>query len=458
MEAKITTTKIIRQYSKVPINYNTYGSWRFEPEGILSENIFGPVFDYTCACNIVRPRDYVCPICNVKSESSVYRFIRTAEIEFPVYFIKGLFYLPFNLTKKLLHSQYAYYIDGDNIEFKKVSYLAVNPMLFDHLILATIKKITEQDYFIDDRFIEHYKDYQYYYEKVAVDLIQLVEDKLKSKRSVLYEVIHKIFYKIPYNKIVTNKVKLLPAGFRYMHFNSTTSDANISIYTNYYNRRYIKLIFISNQLKDLDITSTLGSFYYCLIKSNVTSITETILHYFTKKKGLYRQQLLGRRVDLSYRAVLVGDPFLYVNEISIPYHGFLHIAFLDVVKHMPYNLKKNIEIVEHAIKTVNIPNFLKEICDKLLQKNDYYVLLMRQPVLHLPSTEKFKVTKLTDELVIKTNQIVWSGYNADSDGDTVVIFRITEDDQNKFATYNHILLPRGDLNFAIEYDSLAGFI
>lgn len=454
MEHSINTTKIVQINSKTNISYNTYGAWRFHPNGILSENIFGPVFDYTCACGIIRPKDYVCPICGVKSESSLYRFIKTTKIKYPFYFIKGYLYMIFNNTKKVFHSNYGYYYnpETDNIEHKKIAILNSDILLYDHLIIATIKRLTNQEYFIEDEIVNHYNKYIDKYERIATEIINGIEQKT----GVLYTIIKDLFYNVKYKNIVTNKITLLPAGFRYMHFNTTTSDNTLSIYTNEYNRRYIKLVYIQNQLKELDLDTAMAQYMYNLVKFNNTILTENTLHYLTKKKGLYRQYLLGRRVDLSYRTVLVGDPSLYVNEIAIPYHGFIHIAYLDLLKIMPYNMKKNIDILEHAIKSVIINDELKSYIHKLMEEKEFYVLLMRQPVLHLPSTQQFKIVKLHDEYVIKTNQIVWSGYNADSDGDTVVIFRINKDDN--FDTNKHILLPNSKLNFAIEYDSLAGLV
>lgn len=452
---EINTTKIVKQLTKTPINYNTYGLWRFHENSIFSENIFGPIFDYTCACGIIRPKNYICPICGVKSESSLHRFIKTSYLIYPFYFIKGYYYVIFNTVKKLLHSNYAYYYDEINneINYKKVNMLTTEILLYDHLIIATIKKIKNLEYFIEDKLLEHYNKYENQYLTVANQILEYINEK--KDNSIIAKIFDKIINEKPYHKIVTNKIKLLPAGFRLLVFNSTNSN-NLSVYTNEFNRKYIKLVYLQEQLKKIDLNSTIAMHSYNIIKNLYTQITENVLHYLTKKKGLYRQYLLGRRVDLSYRAVLTGDPNLYINTIAIPYHGFIHIAYIDLLKIMPYDMRTNIEILERAINSVYIDNEIKQYCDTLLKEKEFYVILIRQPTLHLPSTEQFKIIKLHDELVIKTNQIVWNGYNADSDGDTVVIFRIEKDDN--FATYNHILLPKGELNFTIEYDALAGYI
>ena len=63
MSLFITEPLIFEGSNIKPENYGL--TWRFHPLGIFSETIFGPIYDYTCACNIVRPPKYICPVCNV---------------------------------------------------------------------------------------------------------------------------------------------------------------------------------------------------------------------------------------------------------------------------------------------------------------------------------------------------------------------------------------------------------
>ena len=71
----------------------------YDPEGLYSEQIFGPVFDYQCQCGYITGevnKDKVCPICGVKCASSKerYRTIGFIELQIPV--INPLFMFAIN--------------------------------------------------------------------------------------------------------------------------------------------------------------------------------------------------------------------------------------------------------------------------------------------------------------------------------------------------------------------------
>lgn len=458
----IKTTKVIEQFTKSNVSYETYGNWRFHRDGLFSENLFGPLFDYTCACGIVRPKNEVCPICNVKSESSITRFIKTVDLEYPFYFVKPIVYIAISQIKRFIHPNYTFYIDNETKQImdKKISGIEQTDILYDHLIIAAIKYLLNQDYFIDDKFKEHFEKYREFYFLKAEEFIHILNEF--NHNNITYQVAKKIFFEWPYTKIVTNKVRLLPAGFRYVYIQSNNNNG-ISAYSNIYNKIYLKLVYIYNNIQELEVDSLMFKYLYNIQKSLLATYTEEVLHYMTKKKGLYRQQLLGRRVDLSFRAVLVGDPELFIDEIGLSYYGFTHIAYFELLKALPYNLKKNIQILNNIINTNVIDTDIKTIMHNIINdpNNNIKVLLMRQPVLHLPSTQEFKIKKIYDDLVIKMNQVLWAGYNADSDGDTVVIFRLldnTNKNDNYFHPKYHLLTPKEDINLSIEYDSLAGLI
>ena len=71
----------------------------FHPEGLYSEQIFGPVFDYQCQCGFLTSeihKDKTCPICNVKCTSSRIRYQTIGFIELKIPVINPLFMFTLN--------------------------------------------------------------------------------------------------------------------------------------------------------------------------------------------------------------------------------------------------------------------------------------------------------------------------------------------------------------------------
>ena len=65
------------------------------------------------------------------------------------------------------------------------------------------------------------------------------------------------------------------------------------------------------------------------------SINELYLSKITKlskKEGLIRGNILGKRIDFSGRCVIIPDPTLKVDECAIPYILFLELFKMKILK------------------------------------------------------------------------------------------------------------------------------
>lgn len=106
------------------------------------------------------------------------------------------------------------------------------------------------------------------------------------------------------------------------------------------------------------------------------------------KEGIFRKNLLGKRVDYSGRSVITVGPKLKLNECGLP----LYVA---VKMFTPFIIGKLIERkiahtpkqAEKLIKDEN-PIALK-ILEEVIQGK--YVLLNRAPTLHRLSIQAFKI-------------------------------------------------------------------
>jgi DNA-directed RNA polymerase subunit beta' len=135
------------------------------------------------------------------------------------------------------------------------------------------------------------------------------------------------------------------------------------------------------------------------------------------KTGRFRQNLLGKRVDYSGRAVIVGGPELKVYECGLPQNMALEL-FRPYIVH---------EIIEkgYASNTKSAKTFFEEknpevfdILEKVIQNRP--VLLNRAPTLHKQGILAF-FPVLTDGNAIRLNPLVTTGFAADFDGDQMAV-------------------------------------
>jgi DNA-directed RNA polymerase beta' subunit len=135
------------------------------------------------------------------------------------------------------------------------------------------------------------------------------------------------------------------------------------------------------------------------------------------KSGRFRQNLLGKRVDLSGRSGIVVGPDLLMDECGLP-----KVMAIEVFKpHLMAKLedkgyattlkqaKKMIEKKENEVWEC-----LEEVVD------NYPILLNRAPTLHKLSIQAFH-PRLIEGKAIQLHPLVCSAFNADFDGDQMAI-------------------------------------
>ena len=170
----------------------------------------------------------------------------------------------------------------------------------------------------------------------------------------------------------------------------------------------------------------------------IKSITERI----SGKTGRIRQNLNGKRVEGSGRAVITSDPSIGIDEVGIPLKIAMSIPFPETVTPENYEklsvlvkngrdvypginkiIKKN--GVSYDIRYRNRPIKLQygDIVERHLVDGDY-VLFNRQPSLHKLSMMGHRVkVSLNDKFTtFRMNPSVCKPYNADFDGDEMNVF------------------------------------
>src|SRR3989344_261143 len=135
------------------------------------------------------------------------------------------------------------------------------------------------------------------------------------------------------------------------------------------------------------------------------------------KRGLFRQNLLGKRVDYSGRSVIVVGPELKLNQCGLPKHMALELfrpfVLSELIKReLAFNIRGAGRLIEDQIPEVWA--ILEEVT------RGKYVLLNRAPTLHRLGIQAFQPV-LIEGNAIQLHPLVCTAFNADFDGDQMAV-------------------------------------
>ncbi|HDN97963.1 MAG TPA: DNA-directed RNA polymerase subunit beta' [bacterium] len=428
------------------LNYRTF---KPERDGLFCERIFGPVKDYECACGKYKKMRYkgiICDRCGVEVTSSSVRRERMGHIELacPVSYV-WLFKSTSNWMGILL--------DMSQTELELVlyyeRYIVIDP---GDTPLKYKQLLTEKEY--QEALAKYGEKFKAGIGAEAIqellkkiDLVQ-EEAKLKAqlrkakekdygkrrnliKKLRMVQGLLKTQVKPEY--LVTNIIPVIPPDLRPLlpldGGRFVTSDLN-DLYQRVINRnnrlkKLIKLqapdIIIRNEKRMLqEAVDALfdngrhGNVVLGKGKRPLKSLSDSL----KGKQGRFRQNLLGKRVDYSGRAVIVVGPELKLNECGIPKEMALELFAPFVLRELrKREYTHTLGSAKRALAE-NKPE-VWEILEKVSRSHP--VLLNRQPTLHRLSIQAFE-PRLIEEKVIKIHPLVCPAYNADFDGDTMSIY------------------------------------
>ncbi|XP_022971295.1 DNA-directed RNA polymerase I subunit 1 [Cucurbita maxima] len=200
-----------------------------------------------------------------------------------------------------------------------------------------------------------------------------------------------------------------------------------------------------------------------------------ICQLLEKKEGMFRQKMMGKRVNFACRSVISPDPYLAVNEIGIPPYFALRLTYpervtawnvqklrnaiingpethpgathyIDKLATVKLNLKPSrksrISISRKLPSSRGVVvdqgsddyEFEGKIVNRHLEDGDI-VLVNRQPTLHKPSIMAHVVRVLKGEKTIRMHYANCSTYNADFDGDEMNV-HFPQDEISRAEAYN----------------------
>lgn len=135
------------------------------------------------------------------------------------------------------------------------------------------------------------------------------------------------------------------------------------------------------------------------------------------KKGRFRENLLGKRVDYSGRSVIVVGPYLSLYQCGLPREMAIELFQPFVIRGLIINhFARNPRAAKSMIQRRHpiVWKILKMIVD------DHLVILNRAPTLHRLGVQAFQPV-LVRERAIHLHPLVCTGFNADFDGDQMAV-------------------------------------
>jgi len=250
-----------------------------------------------------------------------------------------------------------------------------------------------------------------------------------------------------------DKIPIIPPDLRPMY-----TDENNNLIIDELNNVYLNIMRKAVQVKSVGKGSALYKLLNFYLQQAVIEHDKYIRKKISKKSGLIRANMLGKRVDFSGRAVITPGPDLKVNEVGIPlrmavslFQPFL-VHYLLFSKKYPHNdeLEKEIksfteselsvDTVNRVIKSIKsgdkIPPALRKLFFDATEivMQGRVVLLKRDPVLHDGSYRAF-YPRLREGDTIQLCTLQVGSFNADFDGDQMgVIHPLTKQAQEEART------------------------
>ena len=135
------------------------------------------------------------------------------------------------------------------------------------------------------------------------------------------------------------------------------------------------------------------------------------------KKGRFRRNLLGKRVDYSGRSVIVIGPKLKLHECGLPKTMALELFRPFVISRLvQHNYASNVKGAKRIIERER--SEVWEVLEEVIKERP--VFLNRAPTLHRLGIQAFE-PKLVEGDAIQIHPLVCSAFNADFDGDQMAV-------------------------------------
>lgn len=160
------------------------------------------------------------------------------------------------------------------------------------------------------------------------------------------------------------------------------------------------------------------------------------------KKGRFRRNLLGKRVDYSGRSVIVIGPKLKLHQCGLPKTMALELYRPFVISRLvKYNYASNVKGAKRIIERERPEVW--EVLEEVIKERP--VLLNRAPTLHRLGIQAFE-PQLVEGKAIQIHPLVCAAFNADFDGDQMAVHvplsdKAVEEARDRMLSTKNLLKP-----------------
>ena len=424
------------------INYRTL---KPEKDGLFCERIFGPTKDWECHCGKykrVRYKGVVCDRCGVEVTRAKVRRERMGHIE---------------LAAPVSH---IWYFKG--IPSRMGLILDMSPRTLEEVIYFASYVVTDAGKTgLDYKQLLSEKEYRIYREKFGSDFeagmgAEAIK-KLLSKIDLEEETrVLKEELKTAQGQRRTRAIKRLEVVESFRHSGNMPEWMILDVLpvippelrpmvqldggrfaTSDLNDLYRRVINRNNRLKrllDLGAPSIIVQNEKRMLQEAVDALIDngrrgrpvtgpgnrplkSLSHMLKGKQGRFLQNLVGKRVDYSGRAVIVVGPNLKMYQCGLPKEMAIELFKPFVMKELvERGLAHNIKSAKRKIERLH--NDVWDVLEEVIREHP--VLLNRAPTLHRLGIQAFEPT-LVEGRAIRLHPLVCTAYNADFDGDQMAV-------------------------------------
>jgi hypothetical protein len=255
---------------------------------------------------------------------NVNKFIREHKLQGPVVTSQIFMGKSRTFHPQGLFSEKIFGLDGSIDRRKSFSWIDLNcsviqPPLYDRLSKRIDRKIinllsgesryslSPEGYLIEDPKgkIEGFRSF---YENI--NDIRFRKDEEPNDRN---DIINMFYKNIKQNTFFTDKLLVISPDFRPI---TIMEDVN-QITLDPMNELYVRIIILSNQLKG--VSGSLYDIFSYKMQLLLRDLYQLINTKVSKKSGIIRHLMLGKRVDFSSRGVITPNPHLRLGEIGVPF-------------------------------------------------------------------------------------------------------------------------------------------
>ncbi|OHT03727.1 DNA-directed RNA polymerase I subunit rpa1 [Tritrichomonas foetus] len=196
------------------------------------------------------------------------------------------------------------------------------------------------------------------------------------------------------------------------------------------------------------LQNNVNAFFDNTLAKSTKKLPHGIRQILEKKEGLFRKNLMGKRVNFSARSVIAPDPYISTDEIGVPEVFAKTLSYPERVTE--FNKDKLSQLIMNGSEKYPGANFFtsgdgrtvrlhgmteqeRGKYAKMLYANDGnmpivvgrhamdgdYVLINRQPTLHRVSILAMRCRILPNQKTIRMHYSNCASFNADFDGDEI---------------------------------------